>query len=187
MNVFPSQNIVLFSHLGSVLLKYRLSDLFLPSTNPHGFFLELLIIYYLFSQQSESFRHSRSIEMIFPSPALNLSTSRDPPKTSDDIHSTFERFLVALQESGEIHFNREMVLSLLHQDALQFLQRKLSSTKRDFLSFLETHRLLHRYSRSLKSLCRQIIKMHVQHYPDDIEQFSCSALLRSYLLYEDSF
>ena len=66
---------------GCFLLKYRLRDTFTVIHSPtsdkllrskmSGYFLEMLAIYYLASNHREFFTHSRSTEMMFPSPSAS--------------------------------------------------------------------------------------------------------------------
>lgn len=174
-----------FCHFsGCFLLKYRLDALFLPSCDPHGFFLEILIIYYLSTHQTDSFLRSRSINMIFPSPSRDQQRHDKP-----DERQTFQRFLRAFDQNAELTFDREKIFSIFQRDSFQFLQRKLSNEiKRDFLTFLQNNDLLsRRQPRSLKSLCRQMLKIRLNNYPDDIDQLNCSKSLRFYLRYENFF
>ena len=113
--------------------------------------------------------------------------------SADSPGSAFTKFLDRLNENGEIVFDLRQVKMLLQSDAYQFLNKKLENKKIGFLNFFDTHRrtLTQRSCRSLKSLCRYAIKMHVKRYPQDIEQFSLNPSitdrLLTFLTYENKY
>ena len=82
---------------------------------------------------------------------------------------------------------------LLQSDAYQFINKKLENKKIAFLNFLETilHSPRESSCRSLKSLCRCTIKLHLKQYPDDIKQLtlfpSFTDQLLNYLTYENKY
>lgn len=102
----------------------------------------------------------------------------------------FERFLVALDDNGELDFDLSQVRCFLHDDAHRFLLKKLQNNSLGFLSFLE-RQLFSRRCRSLKSICRQRIKMQIQHFPTDIQQLRLLARmttqLQTFLIYDNQF
>jgi hypothetical protein len=179
--------------------------------------MEILIVYYLSAYHVDYFLHSRSIDMILPSPSIDLLAKESLPFVVDPIvfvsfrfceyllrfsscsrqfndqRILFEKFLDALDNNGEIKFTCRQIDTILEHDAYRFTTKKLQHRTKDFTNFLHNH-LVYREKnrcRSLKSLCRQSIKMNIEHYPNDIEQLTCiSSLniqLRTYLVYENRF
>jgi len=82
---------------------------------------------------------------------------------------------------------------LLQSDAYQFLNKKLENKKIGFINYFDT---ILRYQqenscRSLKSLCRLSIKMHIKQYPNDIKSLSLypsiNDQLLTYLTYENKY
>lgn len=177
--------------LACFLLKYRLSDLFSGRDEKIlGFFLEITAIYYLSSNHLEFFRNSRSIDMIFPSPSLYLLSSQS---SHADEQISFKKFLHALHENGEIHFDIRQIKQLLQTEAHQFLNQKLENKKLGFIQFLERNLLAQQQNscRSLKSICRMMIKNNLKHYPSDIQQLNLIPMineqLQQFLTYENQF
>jgi hypothetical protein len=155
-----------------------------------GYFLEIIAIYYLSSNHSDFFKNSRSVDMIFPSPSLYLLSSQTF-KTDEQI--TFNKFLKALLDNGEISFDIRQIKILLQNDAYQFLNKKLENKKIGFINFLEKNISSQQQntSRSLKSICRLVIKMNIKQYPNDIKQLglfpSINDQLLNFLIYENQF
>ncbi|UJR26278.1 hypothetical protein I4U23_007618 [Adineta vaga] len=187
--------------LACFLLKYRLRDIFLLMTNNKnnsnstrqkmfGYFVEILAIYYLSTHHHEYFITSRSTDMLFPYPSSILS-SEDCQNDKDT--SVFSKFLRKLYDNGEIYFDIRQIKVLLQSDAYQFLNKKLENKKIGFLNFFDT---ILRYQqetscRTLKSLCRLTIKMHLKQFPNDIKHFSLypsmTDRLLTYLTYENKY
>lgn len=172
-------------------MKYRLSDIFLGREEKIvGFFLEIIVIYYLSSNHSEFFRNSRSIDMIFPSPSLYSLSSQSSPI---DEQITFKKFLQALHDNGEIHFDIRQIKHLLQSEAFQFLNEKLENKKIGLMHFLEKNIFAQQEKscRSLKSICRLVIKMNVKQYPSDIQQLTLipaiSEQLQHFVTYRNQF
>lgn len=158
-----------------------------------GYFLEMIVIYYLSSHYHEFFIHSRSIDMIFPSPALYSSFPNIYQHNKEEEKETFRRFLRALHDNGEIHFDLRQVRLILQSDSHQFVNKKLENKKFDFMHFFE-RTISHQQQnscRSLKSLCRLVIKIHVNQYPSDIKQLSLypsiNDRLLNFLIYDNKF
>ncbi|CAF1607965.1 unnamed protein product [Rotaria sp. Silwood1] len=195
--------------LGCFLLKYRLHDIFNTNivnnrTNNNnnlirekfiGYFLEIIGIYYLSSNHNDFFNNSRSIDMIFPSPtllSLTLSSQFAQSYNIDD-KEIFQKFLNILYNNGEIYFNLHQIKILLKNDAYQFLNKKLENKKIDFIKFLETNIFYRQRNscRTLKSICRIYIKMHIKQYPNDIKQLKLFPFindqLHMFLIYENKF
>ncbi|CAF4688043.1 unnamed protein product, partial [Rotaria sp. Silwood1] len=186
--------------LACFLLKYRLRDIFINGTNNKtnmnsirqkiiGYFLEIIAIYYISTNHYEYFIHSRSKDMLFPYPSSTLN-SEDYQKEKDI--SLFNKFLRTLNDNGEISFNVHQIKVLLQSDEYQFLNKKLENKKIGFINFFET---IIRYQqdnscRSLKTICRLSIKMHIKQFPDDIKQLSTypsmNDRLITYLTYENN-
>ena len=82
---------------------------------------------------------------------------------------------------------------LLQTDAHQFLNHKLENKRVAFIQFLERNlRAQQRAScRSLKSICRVLIKRTLKHYPSDIQQLTLipaiNDQLHHFLTYENQF
>ena len=133
---------------------------------------EIVAIYYLSSNHQDFFKNSRSIDMIFSSPSLNSSLFQVCQSNKDDEKETVKKFLHALDDNGEIYFDIRQIKILLQSDAYQFLNKKLETKKNDFLNFLEKNICYPQQNscRSLKSICRLLIKMHIKQYPNDIKQ-----------------
>jgi hypothetical protein len=96
--------------------------------------------------------------MIFPSPSLYLSSSQKFQLHEKDI---FKKFLRALHDNGEVHFDIRQIKLLLQNEAYQFVNKKLENKKFDFINFFEKN-ISHQQQnscRSLKSICRLFIKM----------------------------
>ncbi|CAF3182797.1 unnamed protein product [Rotaria socialis] len=182
--------------LGCVLLKYRLRDIFdtnntLVQEKIHGYFLEIIGMYYLSTNHRDYFINSRSVDMIFPSPGLYSSL---PQTCQPDEKQTFHKFLDALYDNGEINFDLHQIRSLLKSEAYRFLNKKLENKKIDFIKFFETNICCRQRNscRKLKSICRLSIKMHIKQYPADIKQLSTlplinGQLVETYLIYENEF
>jgi len=155
-----------------------------------GYFLEIIAIYYLSSNHPDYFQNSRSIDMIFPSPSLYLLSSQTS-KTDEQI--TFNKFIKALHDNGEIYFDIRQIKILLQNDAYQFLNKKLDNKKINFLNFFEKtiYSQQQNSCRSLKSICRFVIKMNIKQYPHDIKYLkSFSKIndpLQNYLIYQNQF
>jgi len=155
-----------------------------------GYFLEIIAIYYLSSNHPDYFQNSRSIDMIFPSPSLYLLSSQTS-KTDEQI--TFNKFIKALHDNGEIYFDIRQIKILLQNDAYQFLNKKLDNKKINFLNFFEKtiYSQQQNSCRSLKSICRLVIKMHIKQYPNDIKQLTLLPLINdqlpNFLIYENQF
>ena len=149
-----------------------------------GYFLEMIALYYLSLNHPDFSLKSRSIDMIFPSPLFQPYSFHD-----EDSKESFEKFLRALDENGEIEFDLRQVKHLLQTDAYRFINHKLESRKFDFMKFFE--RNLSKSCRSLKSICRIQIKLNIQHYPHDIKQLTLipglTDHLERYLIYENKF
>lgn len=190
---------------GCFLLKYRLSDIFDTSTGDAenkrgliqrkiiGYFLEMIGIYYLASSHREFFRNSRSMDMIFPSPSIYSLLSENLPLTKDAEKNIFQKFIDAIYENGEIHFDLHQIQMMLKSETYRFLNKKLENKKIDFIKFLETN-VLYRQKKScrtLKSICRFSIKMHIKQYPTDIKRLSSlpfiNSRLQNYLTYSNKF
>jgi hypothetical protein len=158
-----------------------------------GYFLEIIAIYYLSSHYHDFFTHSRSIDMMFPSPGLDSSLSEVSQYNKINEKETFNKFLNALYENGEIYFDTRQIKSLLQNDAYQFVNKKLENIKFDFLNFCERNIFYQQKNscRSLKSICRLFIKMHIKQYPNDIKKLtlfpSINDQLQSFLTYENKF
>ena len=172
--------------LGCFLLKYRLRDLFAIGLQKiPGYFLEILVIYYLSSNHSEFFRNSRSMDMIFPSPSLYPFFS---PIFTPNTQQTFQKFLQALDNNGEVHFDLRQIKLLLQSDAHQFVNKKLDNKKISFINFLSQQS---KSCRSLKSLCRLLIKLQIKQFPNDIKQLSLfpaiNDRLQQFLICENQF
>jgi hypothetical protein len=177
--------------VGCFLLKYRLTDIFpAGQSKMMGYFLEIIAIYYLSSNHSDFFQNSRAIDMIFPSPSLYLLSS---PTSKPDEQITFQKFLQALHDNGEISFNIRQIKFLLQTDAYQFINKKLENKKIGFINFFEKTIFSQQQNscRSLKSLCRFVIKMNIKQYPHDITRLalfpSITDRLQQFLIYENPF
>ena len=131
--------------------------------------------------------------MIFPSPSLYLSSSQDDQLNKDNVKDTFKKFLQALHNNGEIYFDIRQVKFLLQNEAYQFVNKKLENKKVDFLNFFEKNILSQQQNscRSLKSICRLLIKINTKQYPNDIKQLSLFPSIRDqlqiFLTYENKF
>ncbi|CAF1109755.1 unnamed protein product [Adineta steineri] len=200
-------NVNVLLELGCFLLKYRLRDIFtvnIGNTKTYnnnnlirqkmiGYFLEIIVIYYLSSHHHDYFIHSRSIDMIFPSPALYPALSDINQFTKNNEQETFRKFLHALHINGEIYFDISQIKHLLQSDAYQFINKKLENKKIDFINFFERNITFQQKNscRSLKSICRVCIKMHIKQYPNDIKQLpsfpSINERLQDFLTYENKF
>jgi predicted SnoaL-like aldol condensation-catalyzing enzyme len=105
----------------------------------------------------------------------------------------FTKFLSKLYDNGEISFDIRQIRVLLQSDAYQYLNKKLENKKIGFINFFETilHYQRENSCRSLKSLCRLSIKMHIKQYPNDIKQLSLypsiNDQLLTYLTYENKY
>ncbi|CAF3566755.1 unnamed protein product, partial [Adineta steineri] len=183
------------------ILKYRLRDIFTTVTNNKtninsirqkilGYFVEIIAIYYLFTNHHEFFINSRSKDMLFPYPSSTL-TSQDYQKDKDT--SIFSKFLRKLYDNGEISFDIRQIKLLLQSDAYQFLNKKLENKKIGFINFFDTILRYQRETscRSLKSICRLYIKTHIKQFPDDIKHLSLypsmNDQLLAYLTYENKY
>lgn len=194
------------SRAGCFLLKYRQRDLFSVNTSsnrPHGsplglkltgYFVELIAVYYLSAHYHDFFTASRSIDMIFPSPALHSSSSPNIYQYSKrDEKETFHRFLRALHDNGEVHFDLRQVRTLVPSEAHQFVNKKLENKKFEFMNFIERTVVYQQRNccRSLKSLCRLTIKMNLKRFPQDIQALPSyppiNSRLQSYLAYSNPF
>ncbi|CAF0936460.1 unnamed protein product [Rotaria sordida] len=192
--------------LGRFLLKYCLRDIFntnIGNNRTHnnnlirqkitGYFLEIIGIYYLSSNHNDFFKNSRSVDMIFPSPSLYSTLSQINQSDKNDEKEIFHKFLNALYDNGEIYFDIHQIKILLKNDAYQFLNKKLENKKIDFIKFLETNIFYRQRNscRTLKSICRLSIKMHIKQYPNDIKQLKSFPLindqLQMFLIYENRF
>ena len=153
-----------------------------------GYFLEIIAIYYLSLNHHDFFTNSRSIDMIFPSPSLYFSSSQ-----IFNEKEIFKKFLKALHDNGEIHFDTRQIKVLLQTEAYQFLNKKLENKKFDFMNFFEKNISYQQQNscRSLKSICRIFIKMHIKQYPNDIKQLTVFPVindqLETFLTYENKF
>ncbi|CAF1565468.1 unnamed protein product, partial [Rotaria sordida] len=111
----------------------------------------------------------------------------------NDEKEIFHKFLNALYDNGEIYFDIHQIKILLKNDAYQFLNKKLENKKIDFIKFLETNIFYRQRNscRTLKSICRLSIKMHIKQYPNDIKQLKSFPLindqLQMFLIYENRF
>ncbi|CAF3984530.1 unnamed protein product [Rotaria sp. Silwood2] len=187
--------------LACFLLKYRLHDIFINISNNKtnvnsirqkiiGYFLEIIAIYYIFTNHYEFFIHSRSKDMLFPYPSSTLNS--EDYQNDKDI-SLFNKFLRKLNDNGEISFNLHQIKVLLQSDEYQFLNKKLENKKIGFINFFETiiHHQQENSCRSLKSICRLSIKMHIKQFPDDIKQLSTYSSMNdrllTYLTYENKY
>ncbi|CAF1059965.1 unnamed protein product [Adineta steineri] len=187
--------------LACFILKYRLRDIFTTVTNNKtninsirqkilGYFVEIIAIYYLFTNHHEFFINSRSKDMLFPYPSSTL-TSQDYQKDKDT--SIFSKFLRKLYDNGEISFDIRQIKLLLQSDAYQFLNKKLENKKIGFINFFDTILRYQRETscRSLKSICRLYIKTHIKQFPDDIKHLSLypsmNDQLLAYLTYENKY
>lgn len=196
----------LFFILGCFLLKYRLHDIFdtnggntktnnnLTRQKLTGYFLEMIGVYYLSSNHRDYFVNSRSTDMIFPSPSVySFLPSANSLFSENDEQETFHKFLNAIHDNGEIHFEPQYIRILLQTDAYKFLNKKLENKKFDFMHFLQAN-ILHQQRKScrtLKSLCRLSIKMHINQYPNDIKQLKIFPFINNqlyaYLTYDNRF
>jgi hypothetical protein len=167
-------------------LKYRLCDLFNNRQQRlAGYFFEIIAIYYLSNSHADFFRTSRCVDMIFPSPSLDFFPAQ---LTKTDEKLTFEKFLQALDDNGEISFDLRQIKLLLQSDAHQFLNKKLENKKIGFVKFFTQQK---NSCRSLKSICRLVIKMRVKQFPNDITQLNLfpaiNDRLQYYLIYQNQF
>ncbi|CAF1091010.1 unnamed protein product [Rotaria sordida] len=186
--------------LACFLLKYRLRDIFINVTNNKtninstkqkmiGYFLEIIGIYYICKNHHEFFIHSRSKDMLFPYPSSTLNFEDSQQEKDSNL---FNKFLCKIYDNGEITFNLNQIKLLLRSDEYQFLNKKLENKKIGFMNFFETiiHYQQENSCRSLKSICRLSIKMHIKQFPDDIKQLSTSPLMNdrliTYLTYENN-
>lgn len=105
----------------------------------------------------------------------------------------FNKFLRKFYDNGEILFDIRQIKVLLQSDSYQFINKKLENKKIGFINFFDT---ILRYQkenscRSLKSLCRLTIKMHIKQYPNDIKSLSLypsiNDKLLTYLTYENEY
>lgn len=156
-----------------------------------GYFLEVIAIYYLSSNLSDFLRNSRSIDMIFPSPCLYSLSSYLTSKT--DEKAIFEKFLQTLYDNGEINFDIRQIKILLQNNLYQFINKKLENKKIDFINFCEKNLISQQQNscRSLKSICRFVIKMNVKQYPHDIKYLTLlpkiNGQLKNFLIYQNQF
>ncbi|UJR22748.1 hypothetical protein I4U23_025780 [Adineta vaga] len=194
--IWNELNVNVLLELGCFLLKYRLCDIFTVNTVSNrslnslrrqkiiGYFLEIIVIYYLSSHYHDFFIHSRSIDMIFPSPALYSSLPNLYQYNKDEERETFRRFLCAIHDNGEISFDLRQIRLILQSDGYQFVNKKLENKKFDFIHFFERNILYQQQNvcRSLKSLCRLVIKMRIKQYPTDIKQLSLYPFINDRLL-----
>ena len=167
-------------------MKYRLRDIFpVRAQKIFGYFLEIIAIYYLCSHHSDFFRNTRSVDMIFPSPSLHAFSSQTSQIAE---HITFRKFLQALNDNGEVHFDIRQIKLLLQSDAYQFVDKKLDNKKLDFMNFLSQQL---NSCRSLKSICRLSIKMNIKQFPNDIKKLNLfpaiNDRLHHFLIYENQF
>jgi len=118
-------------------------------------------------------------------------SSEDCQKDTDT--SIFSKFLRNIYDNGEVSFDMRQIKVLLQSDAYQFLNKKLENKKIGFINFLEP---IIRYQqenscRSLKSICRLSIKMHIEQFPNDIKHLSLypsmTDQLLTYLTYENKY
>ena len=120
------------------------------------------------------------------------SSSSEDCHTSQDT-SIFSKFLRKLFDNGEVHFDMRQMKLLLQSDAYQFVNKKLENKKIGFINFFETIIRCQQETScgTLKSLCRLKIKMHVEHFPNDIKHFSIypsmTDRLLTYLTYENKY
>lgn len=187
-------------------MKYRLREIFEninTSKKITGYFLEIIVIYYLTTQYSQFFIESRTKDMLFPKPTKYTSKKKQNLSifvvlfSSDEepITLKFEKFLRILHDNGEVIFDIRQVRMLLQSDAYQFINKKLENKKFAFINFFEnlvrTQRESSSSCQSLKSLCRYTIKMHIKQYPHDIKQLTLFPLLTdqllNYLTYENKY
>jgi hypothetical protein len=82
---------------------------------------------------------------------------------------------------------------LFQSDIYQFLNKKLENKKIGFMNFCEKTIFYQQQNRcrSLKSICRFNIKMHIKQFPIDIKQLplfpSINDQLQKFLTYENKF
>jgi hypothetical protein len=128
--------------------------------------------------------------MIFPSPSLYLLSSQT---SKIDEQITFNKFLKSLYDNGEIDFDICQIKILLQNDAYQFLNKKLENKKIGFMNFFEKNIYYQQQNscRSLKSICRFVIKMNIKKYPNDIKYLtlfpSINERLQNFLIYQNQF
>ncbi len=168
-------------------MKYRLRDLFnIRQQKITGYFFEIIAIYYLSSNPADFFRNSRSVDMILPSPSLDFFST--PQSSIADEQITFEKFLQALDDNGEISFDISQIKLLLQSDVYQFLNKKLENKKVDLIKFFSQQK---NSCRSLKSICRLVIKMHIKQFPNDIKNLPSLPIindqLQHFLIYQNPF
>ena len=180
--------------LGCFLLKYRLVDLFANRQQKiFGFFFEIISIYFLSNYHSEYFQNSRSIDMIFPSPSVYLYASSSSSTLADQ-QIVFKRFQQLLHDNGENHFDQQTIRRFLHNNTTyQFINRKLENKKSNLINFMEKTIIYQQKNtcRSLKSLCRIVIKTNLRQYPDDVKQLTLYSTmneqLQNFLVFSNPF